>query len=130
MGTLHGRVLEMILVLPYPVSVNSAYSTNFKTKRRFKSLRYSNWLAEAQVCLMKQCPQPVHGLIKVEYVYGRPDKRRRDIGNGEKVVSDFLVSADLIDDDSCIQEIILRWGTTPGVVITVEPWEEADAQTR
>lgn len=41
----------------------------------------------------------------------RPDKRRRDLGNYEKVISDFLHLVGIIDDDNLSEKITLQWGT-------------------
>ena len=113
----------MKLTLPFPTSINAAYATNFKTKRRFKSQKYSQWVAYAEACVMEQHPERISGPVKVLYEYGRPDKRRRDVGNYEKVISDLLVSCGLIEDDSLIEEITLRWADVDGVEITVTKWE-------
>lgn len=43
----------------------------------------------------------------------RPDKRRRDIGNLEKVTSDILVKAGVVEDDSYAQAILSSWADCP-----------------
>ena len=43
----------------------------------------------------------------------RPDKRRRDIGNLEKVTSDILVKAGIVEDDSYAQAILSSWSDCP-----------------
>ena len=50
----------------------------------------------------------------------RPDKRRRDLGNLEKVVSDFLQDMKIIEDDSLAESILLEWRDdlpAPAVVV-------------
>jgi Holliday junction resolvase RusA-like endonuclease len=50
----------------------------------------------------------------------RPDKRRRDIGNLEKAVSDILQAAKIIEDDYLCQDLHMRWVKTgPECLITV-----------
>ena len=108
----------MKITLPFPPSVNGLYATNFKTKRRFKSKQYGEWLNVATVELAY-----VRGTfgepVRVLYEFGRPDKRRRDVANYEKAVSDFLVSEGILVDDSLIEEITLRWADVEGVEITI-----------
>jgi len=116
----------MKLTLPIPPSVNACYATNWKTKRRFKSKRYEAWEAEARLVLICQrrnadpmMPQYITGPVAVDYRIGRPDKRKRDLGNLEKPLSDFLVSAGLIQDDSLIMSLHLEWGDNEGADITI-----------
>jgi crossover junction endodeoxyribonuclease RusA len=53
------------------------------------------------------------GHVTVVYTFARPDKRKRDLGNLEKAVSDILVKMGVIQDDSFIQKITLQWGKAP-----------------
>lgn len=50
-----------------------------------------------------------------------PDKRKRDLGNLEKVVSDLLVDHGIIDDDSGCQSLYMKWerGLEAPCVVTV-----------
>ena len=59
------------------------------------------------------------GEVKAEYIFRRPDKRRRDLGNLEKAVSDTLVKYGVIEDDSLIVDLRLRWGGDSPVTITI-----------
>lgn len=43
----------------------------------------------------------------------RPDRRRRDIGNLEKIVSDTLAKAGVVEDDSYAQAILSSWADSP-----------------
>jgi Holliday junction resolvase RusA-like endonuclease len=50
-----------------------------------------------------------------------PDKRRRDLGNLEKPISDLLQSLGVIDDDSNARAINLQWvDAGEPITITVE----------
>jgi crossover junction endodeoxyribonuclease RusA len=111
----------MKLTLPFPPSVNGLYATNFKTKRRFKSKKYVEW-GHAAIWDITRLGM-TKGKVKVLYEFGRPDKRRRDVANYEKAVSDILVAGGLIEDDSMIEEITLRWADVEGVEITIEAIE-------
>ena len=50
-------------------------------------------------------------------------KRRRDLDNLIKAVSDALVKGGLVGDDSLAQEITMRWEVLdePGLIVEVEP---------
>lgn len=101
-----------IITLPFPVSVNALYAGK---ERRHKSKRYKAWIKEALQELMMQRPLPeIKGPIRIQMKFGRPDKRKRDLGNLEKCVSDLLVAYQIIEDDSLIEKLILEW--SPDVV--------------
>ena len=44
-------------------------------------------------------------------------------------MSDLLVKMKIIDDDSLIMDLRLRWGGADAVRITVEPWRGMEAST-
>lgn len=81
--------------------------------------RYKAW--EARAILDLRGAPAVLGPVEVEYSYRRPDRRRRDLGNLEKATSDLLVRGGVIEDDSLISTMILRWvdEQDAAVVITV-----------
>ncbi len=82
---------------------------NFGGKRTIKSKAYRDW--EKAVDAVKPS-----GIVKLQgnviavYTYGRPDRRRRDVANLEKAPSDTLTRWGVLDDDSQIVDIRLRWG--------------------
>ncbi len=87
-----------VLLMPYPPTSNNLFAGS--GRRRFISKKYHEWRTEASRALAAQAPLPeFEGPVSVRYAYGRPDKRRRDLGNLEKSVSDQLVSAGVIVDD-------------------------------
>jgi len=64
--------------------------------------------------------------IKGEYTLDvqakKPDKRRRDIGNLEKAVSDILQATGVIEDDCLCQDLRMRWvDFGPEFLITIRP---------
>lgn len=97
------------LKLPFPPSVNQLYSTNWKTKQRFKSKRYRKWIAEAGICLITQKRNKHPGKVVMTFIVRNPDNRRRDLGNLEKAVSDLLVAHQIIRDDSFIVCHHMAW---------------------
>ena len=111
-----GQKTSVEITLPFPPSVNALYSTNWLTKKRFKSKRYETWISNA---IKLTHFQYVRGKVKATYEFGRPDNRRRDVANYEKAVSDFLVAASFLRDDSQIEEITLKWADVEGVRVTL-----------
>ena len=111
----------MQITLPFPPSVNGLYSTDFRTKRRFKSKRYNDWCGQAETALFYNKDRSSFSEpIKITYIYGRPDKRKRDLANLLKAVDDLLVTYGVIADDSLIHEIHASWGDVIGVQLTIE----------
>ena len=103
-------VVDFMAIIPYPPSVNSLFNGGQNSKRRFTSASYKAWQSEAGVALMQQTPLPsIKGGVNVIYSFGRPDKRRRDVFNLEKAVSDLLVKWAVIEDDSLIESGTCRW---------------------
>lgn len=100
---------SLVLYLPYPPTVNTAYYTDFKTKSRHKSASYRNWIKEASECLLTQKRCTFDKPVKTIYEVWRPDKRRRDIKNIEKCLDDFLVSMGVLADDSLIVDHRIFW---------------------
>jgi crossover junction endodeoxyribonuclease RusA len=115
--------VKTILALPFPPSVNGLYDGGRNSKRRFTSDSYRAWQADAYEALLGQparssrYSQPV----QVTYTFGRPDKRRRDVFNLEKAVSDFLVKHGILTDDTLIERGTVQWGSEPGVIVCIEP---------
>ncbi|MCK5013196.1 MAG: RusA family crossover junction endodeoxyribonuclease [Candidatus Omnitrophica bacterium] len=113
------------IVLPKPPSVNALYSTDWRTKRRFKSPKYKAWLAEAEVALCTQKRQEFKGEVIVKISVGKQNKRREDISNRIKGVEDFLVSQGIIEDDSKVMYISAWWEKTiSGCVVSIGQADE------
>ena len=108
------------LVLPKPPSTNALYSTDWRTKRRFKSQRYKAWIAEAEVALHTQKRKEFKGEVIVKISVGKQDKRRADVSNYIKATEDFLVNQGLIKDDSLVQCVTACWDRTiSGCVVSI-----------
>lgn len=62
------------------------------------------------------------GAYKLTILAVRPDKRKRDLGNLEKAISDILVSQNIIEDDNLCEWLDIRWvAEGPACQIIIEP---------
>lgn len=69
-----------------------------------------------------QKPKPVIGAYKLTIQARRPDKRRRDLDNLIKPVSDLLADIGVIADDCHCEMITARWVTSgKPFTVRVEP---------
>jgi Holliday junction resolvase RusA-like endonuclease len=97
------------LKLPRPPSVNGMYATNWKTKQRFKSKKYGEWLKQAQAILLQQMPVELFsGEVTID-IFVSTTNRKEDISNRIKAVEDFLVTSKIIKDDSLVTSISCTW---------------------
>ena len=120
-----------IIHLPFPPSVNTLYPGK---ARRHKSKKYLAWIKEAGVCvhthMMSEGPFDWYVLEEVEVLISvkRPDKRRRDVANLEKAVTDLLVAHQVIEDDSQINSNTQIWrhDGPEGVLVYIKSWDEGD----
>jgi Holliday junction resolvase RusA-like endonuclease len=96
--------------LPPPLS---ACFNNAKDSGRVKTKRYKDWIelasTETRRQLMLMFTLPITAPIAVTYSLVKPDNRKRDLGNLEKGLSDILVSTGIIEDDSLIEDLRLKW---------------------
>lgn len=105
------------LTLPYPPASNNLFA-NSKSGGRFKSARYTAWATEAGWEAKRQRAGRIEGPYALYIVACRPDARRRDLANLEKAVSDLLVSAGIVEDDSLCMKLQMSWGE-PGQTVLV-----------
>jgi crossover junction endodeoxyribonuclease RusA len=107
--------------MPFPPSVNSIWrgGKNIKTgaPMHFKSKEYQAWekLADSYAYLTPRVS--FTGPVAVEYVFHRPDNRRRDVANLEKAVSDTLQRWQIVVDDCQIHHLTLRWAAPEEVSV-------------
>ena len=59
--------------------------------------------------IRSQTRNKVVGPYKLTILAVKPDKRKRDLGNLEKAVSDILVSVGVVEDDSLCEWLEIRW---------------------
>jgi crossover junction endodeoxyribonuclease RusA len=100
------------IVLPFPPSVNRLWRTT-KGGGMYRSPEYAAWRKQAEWAVAGQVKgKKIAGEYTLEITAVKPDKRRRDLGNLEKAVSDILQHAKVIEDDYLCQEIHIRWSKT------------------
>jgi crossover junction endodeoxyribonuclease RusA len=108
------------LTLPYPPSANRLWRNS--RGRTHKSTEYCNWLNHAGYVARAQRPGKICGPYKISITAVRPDKRRRDLGNLEKPISDLLQSLGVVEDDCNAEMICVRWVTAgEGITVHIEP---------
>lgn len=112
----------MNLTLPFPPTLNNLFR-NVPMRGRVPTKKYEQWQKLAMGELMVQKARPVFGPVRVSMSFVRPDKRKRDLDNLMKAPLDILVKAGVIQDDSLITEIAIRWSAPGGqpCSITVRP---------
>ena len=109
------------LVLPFPPSVNRLWRAS-KEGKVYRSPKYMEWRKLAMWQLAGQVKGRKHtGAYKLTILAVRPDKRKRDLGNLEKAVSDILVSQNIVEDDSLCEWLEVKWVSTgPQCKIIIE----------
>lgn len=61
----------------------------------------------------------VSGPVKISITVERIDRRKRDLDNLFKAPLDLLVSMGVIEDDSKIDDLSIRWGDVEGMIVEV-----------
>ncbi len=97
------------ILLPFPPSVNHYLGTT--GKRRFRTAKTKRWLQAAEMALQAQCPSyPTYTTpVELTLAYGRPDRRKRDLLNYDKILCDWLQEIKVIEDDSLIHRAVVYW---------------------
>lgn len=110
------------ILLPFPPSVNRLWRAT-KGGKVYRSPQYVAWRKLAMWQLVGQVKgKKVTSAYKLTILAVRPDKRRRDLGNLEKAVSDILVSQNIIEDDCLCEWMEIRWiEDGPECQIIIEP---------
>lgn len=95
--------------IPPPLS---QLTGNSRTKGRRSTPAYLVWktLAGMELNRQKGPHQTITIPVVATYCIRRPSKRKMDIANREKAISDLLTSCRIIEDDSLIEDIRLYWG--------------------
>ena len=109
------------LWLPFPPSANHIWRTG--GKRVYRSAKYMAWREAASVESLAQFKQKnkILGPYKLTITAARPDKRRRDLDNLLKPISDLLRFIGAIEDDSLCEMLTARWVTQgEGVSVRIE----------
>lgn len=104
--------------LPYfPIPLSACFE-NAAVNGRRDSDRYKMWKADTDEYLAKKKNLRGHpgsptipGTVTLNFLVRRPDNRRRDLSNLLKSLEDALVRNHIIEDDSKIVDLRIRWTT-------------------
>lgn len=109
------------ITLPFPPSVNRLWRAK-KGGGVYRSAEYVNWAKAAAWEIASQVKaKSIQGPYKLTMEAVAPDKRRRDLDNLFKAVSDSLVAAQVVESDHLCREIHARWvDTGPPIKIIIE----------
>lgn len=102
-----------MIYLPYPPSINRLYRSI--NGRSILSKVGRDYYRDV-VPIAEASGLNIRGPYVLLITAHRPDRRKRDIGNLEKIVSDTLTKAGVIEDDSLCEVIISRWACS-GVAV-------------
>ena len=93
-----------------PPTTNNLY-LNVYRKGRIISPAYRVWQNETIPSVGKGMPdKPIEDKFGIQYYIMRPDRRKRDIANMEKALTDSLVKHGVIKDDSQMEVLHMQWG--------------------
>ena len=114
--------------LPIPPSANALFA-NSHDGGRHCTVQYEAWKTAAGWELLAQKPGRMTGAYEITIEVARPTTRRRmDVANREKAISDLLVKHRVVTDDSLAEAVTMKWGEGfSGVRVTVRKCEGATA---
>jgi crossover junction endodeoxyribonuclease RusA len=97
----------------------------------YRSPEYAAWRKQAEWAVAGQVKgKKIAGEYTLEITAVKPDKRRRDLGNLEKAISDILQHVKVIEDDYLCQEIHIRWSKTgPECEIILKEYQDGNDDT-
>ncbi|MCP4476893.1 MAG: RusA family crossover junction endodeoxyribonuclease [Planctomycetaceae bacterium] len=93
--------------VPFPISVNQVYYAPFrKITMTPKAKEYKNWLAKELKTLVKTGEIPPMGKARISahYIVVAGDRKARDLANLDKLLTDTIVDAGIMGDDSQIDD--------------------------
>lgn len=91
-----GEILQL-----EPLSINTAFQG-----RRYKTLKYNEWLHEGLWLLKTSGIKKVKGKVAIDIIFYT--NKARDIDNNIKTFLDLLVKADIIEDDRYVYELNVK----------------------
>lgn len=114
----------------FPVPLSDCFN-NFG-KRRIASKEYTAWKSKTDTHLRREYEEILGtpyratfmGPVRVRYYVKRPDNRRRDLDNLLKSLNDTLSRNHIVEDDSFIVDLGIRWSSIPmecEVLVEIEP---------
>jgi Holliday junction resolvase RusA-like endonuclease len=74
-----------------------------------KTKAYRDWATEAALLMKLQARGRIEGPYAMHMEVDRPDRRRRDLTNLIKLVEDTIVKQGLVEDDSLLASLKMRW---------------------
>ena len=77
--------------------------------RVLKSRDYRSWLEATALILRSQARGRIEGPYALHVEFCPPDRRRRDLDNRIKALSDAITEAGLVEDDCHCQRIKAEW---------------------
>lgn len=109
--------MQQELIVPFPPSLNNAFSQNRRTGRRFKTRRYSQWQAQAMWLIKLNKLRRVEGPARITVTLHAKDRRHRDADNLLKPIIDSLVRGGVLagDDERYVREVSARWGAPDSI---------------
>lgn len=112
----------MILLHIPELAPSANRNTRFGKGRAYSSPRYREWMKEYVPHIQEQANgAQIKGAYKVSITAARPDKRRRDVDNQIKPISDLLQRSGVIEDDCYCEFVSARWVTVgDGIAIRIE----------
>ena len=107
------------LSVPFPPTVNWMKVSEWAAHRQNKAYRKEVWVAAHQLKIRK-----LRGRLTLTVTLCAPDRRRYDLDNRVKSLQDALKWAGCYEDDSQIDELVVRRGhpCNPGTAL-VRIWE-------
>ena len=112
-----------------PISLHACFK-NVSKHGRAKTPAYKAWLTENAQHVRDKHPDVLGrkgyprcmGWVAVSIIIQKPDERKSDLDNKCKAILDLLTSLGVIEDDSKIAELNVRWSffkDVPPVTISV-----------
>ena len=102
--------------MPFPPSTNNLFASRSQGGRA-KTGKYRTWQRLAALSLRPI--EKVPGPVRLDFLFGAPDNRRRDLDNYLKAPIDLLVKCGAIDDDRNVCRLSAAWATVEGINVTV-----------
>lgn len=102
----------IVFALPlFPVPLHACFK-NVGRNGRADTDRYLSWKRETDHKLRQKRLPLVEGNVHVTFSVSVPDRRKRDLDNLTKSLCDTLTRNKIIEDDSKITDLRIRWVRT------------------
>lgn len=115
------------ITLPIPPSANNLFR-NAGDRGRVKTAAYKTWIqAAGWSVIASKFGEGIRGPVTLDILCERKDNRRRDVSNLIKATEDLLVAHGVIEDDSKVIDLRIRWANVTGCIVMISPAEKAAA---